>query len=89
MMRSGWPYTGRYVSKHRRKRNVTQPENPNPYGEGRCPECGADLNTVDPRKHAVTHWGVDPIQYDPRTARQTLLARQRRAILLGEDVPQA
>lgn len=59
----------------------------NRYGKGNCPECGVDLDTVNPAKHAVTHWGPDPIAVTPQTARETLLARQRRATLLGEDVP--
>ncbi len=59
----------------------------NPYGDGKCPECGIDLDTVDPKKHAVAHWGDSPIPVDPQTARQTLLARQRRAILTGDQPP--
>lgn len=60
----------------------------NPYGEGNCPECGMPLDSVDPRKHAITHWGPEPIAFDARNAAQTLLARQRRAMLMGEDVPE-
>lgn len=60
----------------------------NPYGDGRCPECGIDLSTVDPAKHSIAHYGVDPIQFDARTAQSTLLARQRQASLVGQPLPE-
>ena len=60
----------------------------NVYGDGKCPECGIDLTTVDPRKHSVAHYGVDPIAYTPQTANQTLLARQRQALLMGAELPE-
>lgn len=57
----------------------------NVYGEGRCPECGQPVESADhARKHAITHYGAAVI---PQNA-GTLLARARRAALLGEDMPE-
>lgn len=60
----------------------------NPYGDGKCPECGADLQSVDPKKHAVAHYGEGPIPFTPQTAASTHLARQRQAMLRGEQLPE-
>lgn len=51
---------------------------------GQCPECGVSLDTVDARQHAVGHYGYEdlPVHHN------NLLARQRRALLLGEELPE-
>ncbi len=34
---------------------------------GMCPECGVSLEGLDPRKHAIRHWG--PTVPDPRRSK--------------------
>lgn len=49
-----------------------------------CPECGIELTEgVDRSKHAVLHYGDAPLPNIP----QTRIARQRRAFLLGDEIP--
>lgn len=50
---------------------------------GTCPECGIELADVDVYAHAIQHYGEEPLPQNHRT----LTARQRRAELLGEEVP--
>lgn len=52
--------------------------------EGQCPECGLDLKTVDQRQHAEQHYG----ELEMPKAHNNLLARQRRALLEGEKLPE-
>lgn len=41
-----------------------------------CPECGADLSKLDPRKHALAHWNElipDIPEYQEARRRQKIL----------------
>jgi len=42
-----------------------------------CPECGCDLSTKDPAKHALSHW---PVPLNEQNSGP--LARQRFAALM-------
>lgn len=48
-----------------------------------CPECGVSMADRDPVGHALAHWP----EHIPLTA-DTLQARQRKAALLGQPLPE-
>ena len=56
----------------------------NPYGEGHCPECGADLSRINAVAEAGNHWGIEPLP----VLNENYLARARRAVLLREPLPE-
>ncbi len=49
-----------------------------------CPECGADMSTLDPEGHALTHW---PDYLDP--AKSSKAARMRQLLTLNGGVTDA
>lgn len=55
----------------------------NPYGEGRCPECGRDLNEWNPEGQVIEHWGTEPLPI----INENYLARCRIAMLRGQELP--
>lgn len=55
------------------------------YGRGNCPECGVSLKDQNLDAHAASHYGPD----DPTPIREHLLARMRRAVILGKPLPEA
>lgn len=55
------------------------------YGRGNCPECGVPLADQNCESHAVFHYGTD----EPTPVREHLLARMRRAVILGKPLPEA
>lgn len=55
------------------------------YGRGNCPECGVPLKDQNPDAHSASHYGVD----EPTPTREHLLARMRRAVILGKPLPEA
>lgn len=55
----------------------------NPYGEGRCPECGVDLTTVNVPAEVGRHWSDEPLP----VIHENYLARARKAYMLGQELP--
>lgn len=57
----------------------------NPYGEGNDPETGVKIESPEhARKLATSHYGDEPIPVNPGT----MIARARRAMLMGEPLPE-
>lgn len=63
--------------------NVPRSREDYPEGDA-CPECGAILDDkINREKHAIGHYGDEPLPVN----HLTLVARQRQAAILGEDIP--